>query len=173
MTDLNKYKLPTPKNTAQDVTGLLKSPSNSVPINNAKFDMLVKNVIRAAFNKLVDFVIGLSRRDYIVEQGVSGIWYYRKWGSGYVELAGTKELVSFSSLSQSGGIYYGSCGGYTYPFTLTGIYTAAPGFLSTSSNTWYWLEGVGLSGIANSYCGRGTNRAVAGIPTVHIAGAWK
>ena len=29
-----------------------------------------------------------TKVDYIVSQGISGIWFYRKWASGYCELYG-------------------------------------------------------------------------------------
>ena len=111
--------------------------------------------------------------DYVVEQGSQGIWHYRKWNSGYVELEGKKGVYQFDTLNVSGNIFYGDCGGYTYPFALTEVYTASFGFLSTTGNVFYWGQGVSTTGIVSSFCGRGSNSPVAGYPGVRITGRWK
>ena len=51
---LTDLKLSTPRNTAQDVTGFLRSPSSNAQINNERFDLLVKNVMRSPYNALVE-----------------------------------------------------------------------------------------------------------------------
>lgn len=125
------------------------------------------------FNFNVPVYMDGIQMDYIVEQGQSGIWFYRKWNSGYVELDGKKAKISFDSLTQSGGIYYGTCGGYTYPFTLKEILSISFGFICETGNVWYWGEGISLTGITSSYCGRGGSRDIIGYPTVRITGKWK
>lgn len=56
---ITDYKIPDTANKAQDVTGLVMRPSNNPNVNNTKFDMLVKNVIRTPFNALVDGITAL------------------------------------------------------------------------------------------------------------------
>lgn len=56
--------------------------------------------------------------DYIVEQGTSGIWTYRKWNSGIAECWG--ETTKNFSITAAWGNLYLSSGQYTsenYPFT--------------------------------------------------------
>lgn len=53
---LSDYKLPDVANKSQDVSGLLRNPSNSPQLNNTKFEHLVKNVVRPWFNALIDGV---------------------------------------------------------------------------------------------------------------------
>ena len=111
--------------------------------------------------------------DYPIEIGESGDWTYIKYASGLVDLNGKKRLYSFNSLTQSGGIYYGDCGGWTYPFALTEILSISFGFICTYNNVWYWGSVIGLTGIGGSYCGRGNSVKVEGYPTVRILGRYK
>ena len=57
--------------------------------------------------------------DYVVEQGTSGAWKYRKWNSGYVE---ARALASHSSLSWASyptGLYYNTpAWTVNYPFAI-------------------------------------------------------
>lgn len=125
------------------------------------------------FNFNVPVCMNGIQMDYIVEQGQSGIWFYRKWNSGYVELDGKKDKVTFNSLKESGGIYYGTCGGYEYPFSLIEILSISFGFICETGNVWYWGGGISLTGINDSFCGRGTSQKIIGYPTVRISGKWK
>lgn len=48
-----------------------------------------------------------SNADYVVEQGTSGIWRYRKWNSGIAECWGTATSGNFApSTTTSGGVSY-------------------------------------------------------------------
>lgn len=42
--------------------------------------------------KLIAKILNAIKVDYVVEQGKSGIWTYRKWNSGIVELWGVKSI---------------------------------------------------------------------------------
>lgn len=67
-----------------------------------------------------------SMADYVVEQGTSGIWTYRKWNSGIVECWGTKTVSSIAVSTAWGNVYYGTASaasGMTYP---SGLFIAAP-----------------------------------------------
>lgn len=61
--------------------------------------------------------------DYVVEQGTSDIWTYRKWNSGIAECWGTTAYRSVSTTSAFGNAYYGSLQTITYP---SGLFTVAP-----------------------------------------------
>lgn len=81
-----------------------------------------------------------NEADYIVEQGTSGIWTYRKWNSGISECWGnvTWSVTTWTQCGTSG-IYYSSYSGRaTYP---TSLFTSTP-IIATSSNGSYsdtWL----------------------------------
>lgn len=67
-----------------------------------------------------------SQTDYVVEQGTSGIWTYRKWNSGISECWATKTVSSINVNTTWGSVYYGTASaasGMTYP---SGLFTAAP-----------------------------------------------
>ncbi len=56
--------------------------------------------------------------DYIVEQGLSGTWFYRKWNSGIAECWGEQSFtISLEAVSTN--IYYTS-GSASFPFTFVG-----------------------------------------------------
>lgn len=55
-----------------------------------------------------------AEADYIVEQGTSGNWTYRKWNSGWAEAWGVVSLAS-AAFSASGNIYYRQITNNAYP----------------------------------------------------------
>ena len=59
-------------------------------------------------------------KDYVVEQGTSGIWTYRKWNSGIAECWGIYTMASSCTLAW-GSLYYSNktCSRINYPFTFT------------------------------------------------------
>lgn len=60
--------------------------------------------------------------DWVCAEGTSGIWTYRKWASGFVELFGVAS-VSFSSWSSWGSVLESNVGfQFSYPFTLNPYY---------------------------------------------------
>ena len=57
--------------------------------------------------------------DYVVDRGTSGIWKYRKWNSGDVELWGETTLTLTNYASSIGGSWYGyNTGSISLPFTV-------------------------------------------------------
>ena len=73
----------------------------------------------AATKGYVDDEVGKATEhiaDFIVEQGTSGIWYYRKWNSGLCELFGRQNVKKYTD--------YGMKWSADYPFTLKTIYSA-------------------------------------------------
>lgn len=64
--------------------------------------------------------------DYIVEQGTSGIWTYRKWNSGIVELFGKKDVTFEKDTGNSvtsHGFYASGLQTVTLPFRVRGTLT--------------------------------------------------
>jgi len=68
-----------------------------------------------ALNPDWDFYAGANKSDYIVEQGTSGIWRYRKWKSGVCELWGMT-TVNMSTVSKT---TFASNAVYTESITLS------------------------------------------------------
>ena len=76
--------------------------------------------LKKQINKLLEAV----SVDYIVEQGTSGIWTYRKWNSGIAECWGeVQKTTTFTVWTAP--IYYGATytGRYAYP---DGLFISAP-----------------------------------------------
>lgn len=60
--------------------------------------------------------------DFIVEQGTSDIWEYRKWHSGKVECWGKRDIEVILDI-EWGSLWHNSVDGYAFP---TGLFTSAP-----------------------------------------------
>ena len=77
--------------------------------------------------------------DFVVEQGISGIWYYRKWYSGKVECWG-KWLIGVLLTNQWGSLYCSRVDAYPFP---SGLFTSAPNCQVTlecrGTPEWAWL----------------------------------
>ena len=61
--------------------------------------------------------------DFVVEQGTSGIWTYRKWESGIAECWGAESNKTVAVSSTYGHGYYGSLQTITYP---SGLFSSVP-----------------------------------------------
>lgn len=92
-----------------------------------------KFVTRGEFDEVRDSV----SHDYIVAQGTSGIWFYRKWNSGLAEFWGGKELSGTGSFNAPA---------INFPFRLTNLlYKSASAIYSSGSKGVYILSGSGAS----------------------------
>lgn len=65
--------------------------------------------------------------DYVVEQGMSGIWTYRKWESGIVECWGALSCSNIAVDSAWGGVYESTGQRLAFP---DGVFAAAPDYCS-------------------------------------------
>ena len=61
--------------------------------------------------------------DYVVEEGASGIWTYRKWNSGIAECWGKSAQMSRTFNNPLGSGYYGAKYSVNYP---SGLFTDTP-----------------------------------------------
>lgn len=80
-------------------------------------EAITRNDLTAILNEVLPSVAV----DYVVEQGTSGIWTYRKWNSGIAECWGYKSVSG--SFSAWGAWYTFSVVGEDYP---TGLFNSAP-----------------------------------------------
>lgn len=95
-------------------------------------DYISPDPINAAFD-----IIDKLGIDYIVEQGVSGEWWYRKWNSGRAECGiDNKNFGDVSHTNKWGGMYAStamSFGNYPFAFATRPFTTVT--FLSTSNGS--------------------------------------
>lgn len=87
-----------------------------------------------------------NTKDYIVEQGTSGIWTYRKWNSGIAECWGTYgESIAISKTW--GSMYYSDSltPRINYPLTFTSRPIENITFRGNSVAGWLYCEGGGYS----------------------------
>ena len=61
---------------------------------------------------------GTDAEDFIVEQGTSGTWYYRKWNSGFAECWGKQQVTKSHYTTVNG--FYGYVATFILPFVFTG-----------------------------------------------------
>lgn len=109
--------------------------------------------------------------DFIVEQGTSGIWTYRKWNSGIAECWGTASLTP-TWVSYTAGLYFSSPQPtISYPFTITdAIVTANPNAVGSNvgwvANIIPHTSNVELTIVRNGNTGNATVQ-------VSVKGRWK
>lgn len=73
--------------------------------------------------------------DYVVAEGTSGIWRYRKWASGIAECWGARELT-VSVTNKWYTLYYGAFDRVNYPFTFDGAPNEYITVNGSSGNLW-------------------------------------
>lgn len=116
--------------------------------------------------------------DYIIEQGKSGIYTYRKWASGEAELWGRVAITPSAQAGGSarGGIYY--CAYYTaeattYPFT----FVEKPYLQATETSAATYCTMVYVStnttDLENLVFARGNNDFYNTEIDLYVKGRWK
>ena len=74
--------------------------------------------------------------DFVVEQGTSGIWNYRKWASGIAECWGRREFGDVSCRTEYYGTYYGKAIAINFP---SGLFSEAPSCQCTAESQYVWV----------------------------------
>lgn len=74
--------------------------------------------IKELLTRIVSAIKTLQDRDYIVEQGTSGIWTYRKWNSGIAECWGFPKFASAQMTNKSNAFYTTVVQTLTFPTDL-------------------------------------------------------
>ena len=82
--------------------------------------------------------------DFVVEQGTSGIWTYRKWNSGIAECWGIYTMSSSCTLAW-GTLYYSNktCSRINYPFTFTSRPQETVSLRLDSYSGWIYADSEG------------------------------
>ena len=117
--------------------------------------------------------------DYIVEQGTSGVWTYRKWNSGIAELWGTTTSANYNMTTSYGGTYYGTATITISPKIFTSVTALSVNRANGGQGT-VWTSPYGSyanvvsSGQISMYISNGTSYSNAPISwSVEIKGRWK
>lgn len=116
--------------------------------------------------------------DYVVEQGASGIWAYRKWSSGIAECWGAHSYSNIDVSSAWGSVYESDGQKLAFP---SGLFTAAPEYCSITygggSEATLSIEPFGLPSKSETQTFCLTRAAAATIANakvqVHAIGRWK
>ena len=77
---------------------------------------------------------GSGGTDYIVEEGIEGIWSYRVWNSGFAEAWGTQTSTTMTASQSWGSLYYD---------VLTSVLTFPNGLFSSAPDIQLTLNGQG------------------------------
>lgn len=114
--------------------------------------------------------------DFVVEQGLTDIWYYRKWYSGKAECWG-RRAVSVNISTKWETIYYNTVDKYAFP---SGLFTYAPmcqvtaEFGSTMQAAWLGVGGEASKDYTPGVIFCRPNIAEAGFDILYYAiGNWK
>lgn len=110
--------------------------------------------------------------DYIIEQGVSGIWTYTKWNSGKVELRARTAVTCAVSTQMATNSYRSEIQSISLPFT---VYETTPIITCLDHNSWatgsYISSTSNVIGVVimrgNSYQSYGWNLSIV------VKGRWK
>ena len=112
--------------------------------------------------------------DYIVEQGTSGIWTYRKWNSGLAECWSTQSWASKAITTTYGHGYYAAADTISLP---SGLFTTVSNVQATSRDTagygtWFNVTNVSTSSVV------GYMYSVSSVTTgcslsLYVVGKWK
>lgn len=94
-------------------------------------------------NKGINFTNGIVA-DFVIEQGTSGIWEYRKWYSGKVECWGKWAIGMYINNAWGTSLYYTKLDAHSFP---SGLFASAPKCQVTAEcrggETWAWLAMCG------------------------------
>lgn len=111
--------------------------------------------------------------DYIVDQGTSGIWTYRKWNSGKIELWTNSYQFTVTFTKSSIGVYYATQSGIAVPLVKT------IEFASGDCTKWHYVNwsSVTYNGgteLGIRYYGLNANGGGNTIPfSFYVIGTWK
>lgn len=129
------------------------------------------------YRTLLELRADLDYGDYVLEQGTSGIWTYRKWASGVAECWGGKNCGDIAITSAWGALFEGSkMDGIAYP---SGLFVSQPVFFPSAQTTRYAIGGIEIDGgdkttTPNLYLLRATAQTVQGVYlSLYAKGRWK
>lgn len=124
----------------------------------------------------IDELLNERTKDYIVDQGVYGIWTYRKWNSGIAECWGHYNY-SVNVNSANGSLYSTWCDLPNLPFTFKTLQSRS---LTEGQQSRYahWICGdsIGTASVSSAgkcYIYSTTKGTMGGSISIEIKGTWK
>lgn len=153
--------------TSEEVTTLVNGLSfrNDIDMTQEELQTFLSNLN----------LYGINAIDYIVEEGTSGNWSYRKWNSGIGECWGTFAFTGVSSAGTIGGFNYATItSAPNFPFT----FKATP---FVTAGRFYWGSGVGICDVGGVSTTKVTTLWImstnvgdkSGVYSLHAIGKWK
>lgn len=134
------------------------------PFNADTFNGIANQILQDAINAAVaqaktETLAALG--DYVIEEGTSGNWKYRKWNSGKIEAWGSYSFSAKQGTSWAAGLYYTD---ETISFP-AGIFTAAPRkYITANSSQWtpYSTWGSGTTSMTIRFTKPNANNSAGG-----------
>lgn len=138
------------------------------PFNADTFNSIANQIIEDATDAAVAEAVPeavaqalAALGDYVIEEGASGNWKYRKWNSGKVEMWGSYTFSAKQGTSWAAGLYYTD---ETISFP-AGIFTAAPKkYVTPNSSQWaaYSAWGSGTTSMTIRFTKPNSNNSAGG-----------
>lgn len=117
----------------------------------------------------------LDASDYVIEQGTSGIWTYRKWNSGVAECWGSNTFLL--AIDQGWGAMYWATFDQTLPNGLFTSVTSAVAIRGATSGSQNGLVGISLHDVSTTTLGAYVYDVMSMTDTwgfsFHVIGRWK
>lgn len=146
---------------------------NSIRRFKMSSETITRNDLKAVLDEVLPSTPTIA--DYVVEQGVSGMWTYRKWASGIAECWGNNTVAS-STFFAWGSVYYSAT--YSTVSFPTDLFVDTPTLTTTAlsgPDSWVARSGTVTKNSAGSaYLVRGaTSTAYPYTIGYHAIGRWK
>lgn len=112
----------------------------------------------------------LGIKDFVVEEGASGIWRYKKWNSGKAECWGAS-TGNRSMTTATGSLYYAS-GSADFP---SGLFTGVETVELTPHSTYGVMASTSAASASkvDFYLQCATARTASVVVSIHAIGRWK
>ena len=123
-------------------------------------------------NKYIEERFDALTNDYVVAQGKSGSWTYKKWNSGFAEMWFDGNVTTEAINTGNGNLYFSDAIYLYLPFTLTGYARGAAEAIDPW--TMAMVNGGGPNDITvKLYRGSAYNNTVSCSVCVYVYGYWK
>lgn len=171
------------KNSTQDTNiSNLQTSVNNINTKNNTQDTNISN-LQTSLTSLTNRVVALEKmKDFVVEQGTSGVWTYRKWNSGVSECWGQPNITTYSGNGTTRILVTTSDSYKTYYYQIdvplpSGVFTSVNCINATAIDA-----GTGTSACCVEYWSTTSFRMVTwgstasadnGQPLIHVFGRWK
>ena len=136
--------------------------------------MTTSNTItKTDLENILNEVLPSCAVDYVVEQGTSGYWTYRKWDSGIAEMW-FNGSTTVAIATTAGSLYTSNTDTkLNYPFTLNSVHYASITAHSISYAIWAWKSAESTASMSCRLFSI-ASRSSANYPvTAYVKGTWK